>query len=360
MQIFQYMEQHGHEQLVFCFDKVSGLKAIIAIHDTTLGPALGGCRMWKYDCEDDAILDALRLAKGMTYKNSAMGLNLGGGKTVVIGDPRRDKTEELFRALGRFVESLGGRYITAEDVGIGTEDIGLVRMETDNVAGLPDKSGEPSPATAFGVYRGMKACVRAIYKTESLRGKVVAVQGVGQVGYYLCRHLYDEGARLIVSDIYQDRLDVAAKEFGAQAVPPEEIYAVESDIFSPCALGAVVNDQTIKQFKCKIIAGSANNQLQEPSHGDQLHKMGILYAPDYVINGGGVTNVAHERHPAGYNHERAYSQIATIYDKISRIIEISRVENIPTYRAADVLAEGRLDKLARLGRIRLPGQTGRG
>ncbi len=360
MRIFEYMERHGHEQLVFCHDKVSGLKAIIAIHDTTLGPALGGCRMWKYESEDEAILDALRLAKGMSYKNSVMGLNLGGGKTVVIGDPRQEKSEELFRALGRFVESLGGRYITAEDVGIGTEDITVVRMETDYVAGLPDKSGDPSPATAFGVYRGMKACVRAVFGTESLRDMVVAVQGVGHVGYYLCRHLYDEGARLMASDIYQDRVDVVAREFGVKVVPPDQIYGVECDIFSPCALGAVVNDQTIGRFKCKIIAGSANNQLKDPSHGDQLFQMGILYAPDYVINGGGVTNVAHEYHPAGYAHERAYSQIATIYDKISRVIEISRNQNIPTNRAADVLAEERLDKIGRLSRIRLPRNSSRG
>lgn len=360
MKIFEYMEQSGHEQLIFCFDKGSGLKAIVAIHDTSLGPALGGCRMWKYDNEEEAVIDALRLSRGMTYKNSAMGLNLGGGKTVVIGDPRRDKTEELFRSLGRFIESLGGRYITAEDVGTGTDDIGIVRQETDFVAGVPDKSGDPSPATAFGVYRGMKACVKAVYGNESLRDRTVAVQGVGSVGYYLCRHLHDEGARLIVSDIYPDRLDLAVGDFGAQTVPPDQIWSVECDIFSPCALGAVVNDQTIDQFKCRIIAGSANNQLNECSHGDQLHAKGILYAPDFVINGGGVTNVAHEFHPAGYNRERAYSQVATIYDKIWRIIEISRSQNIPTYLAADIMAEERLEKIGRLSRIRLPRCSKRG
>ena len=354
MNVFEYMEKHGHEQLTFFRDRVSGLKAIVAIHDTTLGPALGGCRMWNYAGEDEAITDALRLSKGMSYKNSAMGLNLGGGKAVIIGDPRKDKTEELFRAFGKFVETLGGRYITAEDVGVGTAEMVVVQQETSHVAGLPEKSGDPSPATAFGVYRGMQACAKAVWGSESLRGKVVAVQGLGHVGYHLCRHLHDEGARLIVSDIFPDRVESVVQEFPAMAVKPEAIYAVEADIFAPCALGAILNDGTIPQLKARIVAGSANNQLQEPRHGDRLHELGILYAPDFVINGGGVVNVAHEFAPAGYNRDRAYAQVATIYDKVARIIEISRAEGVPTYRAADLLAEERIERLGRLNRICLP------
>ena len=354
MQIFEYMQKHGHEQLVFCHDKVSGLKAIIGIHDTTLGPALGGCRMWPYKSEDDAILDVLRLSKGMTYKNSVMGLDLGGGKAVIIGDSRKDKSEELFRALGKFVESLGGRYISAEDVGTSPDDISIVQIETDHVAGLFNLSGDPSPATAFGVYRGMKAAAREAFGSDSLKGKTVAVQGLGHVGYNLCRHLHDEGAGLIVTDIYEDRLQPVVEEFGAKAVKPEEIYGVECDIFAPCALGAVVNDETIPQFKCRVIAGAANNQLKEPRHGDILREKGIIYAPDYVINGGGVTNVAEEFSPSGYSHDRAYARIAKIYDKISKVIEISKRDGIPTYKAADVMAEERIDRIGRLQRMYLP------
>lgn len=354
MKIFEAMEKYGHEQLVFCYDKVSGLKAIIGIHDTTLGPALGGCRMWPYQSEDDAIYDVLRLSRGMTYKNSAMGLNLGGGKAVIIGNSRTDKSEELFRAFGKFVETLGGRYITAEDVGIGVEDITQVQVETSYVAGLPELSGDPSPATAFGVYRGIKACAKEVWGSESLKGKTVAVQGLGHVGYYLCRHLYDEGANLIVTDIYQDRIEPVVKEFGAKAVKPEEIYGVECDIFAPCALGAIINDETLPQLKCKIVAGAANNQLKEPRHGDALMEMGILYAPDFVINGGGVTNVAEEYSPSGYQRDRAYARVSKIYDKLLKVFEIAKREGIPTYKAADLMAEERINKLAGLKRMYIP------
>lgn len=352
MDIFRYMEEHGHEQLVFCYDKASGLKAIIGIHDTTLGPALGGCRMWAYASEDEAIVDVLRLAKGMTYKNAAMGLNLGGGKTVVIGDARTDKTEEMFRALGRFVESLNGRYITAEDVGIGTADVTMISQETDHVVGLPGKSGDPSPATAFGVFQGMRAAAQHVWGDESLTGKTVAVQGLGNVGYHLCRHLHEAGAKLVVADIYEDRVERVVNEFGATAVAPDEIHAVECDIYAPCALGAVINDETIPALKCKIVAGSANNQLAEPRHGDELHKRGILYAPDYIINGGGVINVAYELSAGGYDRERAYAHIATIYDRLQRVFATSRDEDIPTYKAADSLAEQRIGKIGAVQRIR--------
>lgn len=354
MNIFEYMEREGHEQLVFCYDKVSGLKAIIAIHDTTLGPSLGGCRMWPYASEDEAIADALRLAKGMTYKNSAMGLNLGGGKAVIIADSRTDKSEELFRAFGKFVQSLGGRYITAEDMGTGTDDMTIVNMETRFVVGLPSKSGDPSPATAFGVYRGMKACAKEVWGSESLAGKTVAVQGAGNVAYHLCGHLHEEGARIIITDIYPEKVERVVRAYGATAADPGEIIGVECDIFCPAARGGVINDETIPKLKCKIVAGPANNQLQEARHGDVLREKGILYAPDFVINGGGVTNVAEEFDPAGYNKEKAYAKISKIYDKIARIIEISKRQNISTHRAADVMAEERIEKLARLKRIHLP------
>lgn len=347
MEIFKYMEDYDYEQLVFCHDSVSGLKAIIAIHDTTLGPALGGTRMWTYSTEEEAIIDALRLARGMTYKNAAMGLNLGGGKTVIIGNPKKDKSEELFRAFGRYVQSLGGRYITAEDVGITVDDMEIVKRETDYVVGLRGKSGDPSPVTAYGVYHGMKACAREVYGNESLRGKVIAVQGLGHVGSALCKFLYDEGARLIVTDIFEENVKNVVKEFAAEYVEPDKIYEIKCNIFSPCALGAVINDITIPKLKCDIIAGCANNQLKEPKHGDILMQKGILYAPDYVINGGGVINVAEEL-TGCYERERALAKVSKIYDKILKVIEISKRENIPTYIAADRMAEERIEKIGKI------------
>jgi leucine dehydrogenase len=351
MGIFELMEKYGHEQLVFCYDKTSGLKAIIGIHDTTLGPALGGCRMWNYEKEEDAVMDVLRLSRGMSYKNAAMGLNLGGGKAVIWGNAKTDKSEELFRAFGKFVQSLGGRYITAEDVGTTVADMNYVLMETEHVVGRGDVSGDPSPVTAFGVYRGMKAAAKFAFGSESLKGKVVAVQGLGKVGYHLCEHLHDEGAKLIVTDINPESVDRAVKEFGATAVAPEEIYGVECDIYAPCALGATINDETIPQFKCKVIAGAANNQLKEPRHADILKEKGILYAPDYVINGGGVINVAEEFNPSGYNRDRAYARVATIYDKLMKIFQIAQEQGISTARAADLMAEQRIAKIHQLNRM---------
>ena len=346
MEIFNYMEQFDYEQLVFCQDKQSGLKAIIAIHDTTLGPALGGTRMWTYATEEAAIEDALRLAKGMTYKNAAAGLNLGGGKTVIIGDPRKDKNEEMFRAFGRYIQGLNGRYITAEDVGTTVADMDLIHEETDFVTGISPafgSSGNPSPVTAYGVYRGMKAAAKEAFGTDMLEGKVVAVQGVGNVAFTLCQHLHEEGAKLIVTDINKDAVNRAVKEFGAKAVEIDEIYGVDCDIYAPCALGATINDQTIPQFKAKVIAGAANNQLKDSRHGDVIHELGIVYAPDYVINAGGVINVADELY--GYNHDRAMSKVETIYNNIEKVIEISKRDKIPTYKAADRLAEERIEKM---------------
>ena len=272
MKIFDLMEKYGHEQVIFCYDSTSGLKAIIGIHDTTLGPALGGTRIWDYDTEEEALIDVLRLSRGMTYKNAVAGLNLGGGKTVIMGNPEKIKSEELFRAFGRYIEGLGGRYITGEDMNATTKDMGLINQETDHVVGLEGKSGNPSPVTAFGVFKGIQAAAEEAFGTTDLTGKTVAVQGVGAVGYHVCKHLHEAGAKLIVTDIKKANIDRAVQDFGAVGVAPEEIYGVECDIFSPCAMGAVINDFTIKQLKCKVIAGSANNQLAEDKHGDMLEK----------------------------------------------------------------------------------------
>lgn len=354
MKIFEYMAQHGHEQLVFCHDRASGLRAIIAIHDTTLGPALGGCRFWPYQNEEEAIVDVLRLAKGMTYKNAAMGLNLGGGKAVIIGDSRTDKSEELFRAFGRFVQSLGGRYITAEDMGTDTDDMAHIHTETPYVVGLRDKSGDPSPATAFGVFRGMQAAAQEVWGGPSLKGKTVAIQGLGHVGYHLAHHLSQDGANLIVTDIHPERVERVVRDFGARAVAPDEIFDADCDIYCPAARGAVINDETVPRLRCRIVAGPANNQLKEPRHGDALAERGILYAPDFVINGGGVINVSEEFAEGGYSRERAYAKVSRIFDKMQRVFEVARRDGIPTYRAADVMAEERLARLAPLKRIHLP------
>lgn len=348
MEIFKYMEKYDYEQLVICQDKASGLKAIIAIHDTTLGPALGGCRMWTYASEEEAIEDALRLARGMTYKNAAAGLNLGGGKTVIIGDPFKDKNEEMFRALGRFIQGLNGRYITAEDVGTTVADMDLIHEETDYVTGISPtfgSSGNPSPVTAYGVYLGMKASAKEAFGSDSLEGKKIAVQGLGNVAYTLCEYLHKEGAHLIVTDINEAAVKRVVENFGATAVAPNEIYSVDADIFAPCALGAIINDDTIPQFKFKVIAGSANNQLQESRHGQVLHEQGIVYAPDYVINAGGVINVADELY--GYNRDRAFKRVEMIYDSLTKIYTISKEENIPTYLAANRLAEERIERVAK-------------
>lgn len=350
MKVFDYMAKYGFEQLVVCHDKTSGLKALIAIHDTTLGPALGGTRFWNYETEDQAIEDVLRLARGMTYKAAAAGLNLGGGKAVIWGDSKKDKSEELWRAFGRFVQSLNGRYITAEDVGTSVQDMDIVNLETDHVTGVSKakgSSGDPSPKTAFGTYRGMQACAKEVWGSDDLKGKVVAVQGVGNVGYYLCEYLHKAGAKTIVCDINQQAIDRVVKDFGVEVVAPDKIYDVDCDIFAPCALGAVVNDDTIDKFKCKVIAGAANNVLAEDRHGDMLEKKGILYAPDYVINAGGLMNVADELH--GYNEERAMAKISTIYDNVAKVIAIAKRDNIPTYKAADRMAEERIE---RMGRVR--------
>ena len=348
MEIFKYMQKYDFEQLVFCQDEASGLKAVIAIHDTTLGPALGGSRMWTYASEEAAIEDALRLARGMTYKNAAAGLNLGGGKTVIIGDPFKDKNEEMFRALGRFIQGLNGRYITAEDVGTTVADMDLIHEETDYVTGISPafgSSGNPSPITAYGVYLGMKAAAKEAFGEDTLLGKTIAVQGLGNVAYTLCEYLHTEGAKLVVTDINQSAIDRVVNNFGATAVAPDAIYDQDVDIFSPCALGAILNDETIPKLKAKVIAGSANNQLAQSKHGKILHDMGIVYAPDYVINAGGVINVADELY--GYNRERAMKRVETIYHSLEKIFAISKEQDIPTYLAANRLAEERIARVTK-------------
>ncbi len=341
--VLELMEEEDYEQVVFNYDEASGLKSIICIHDTTLGPALGGTRMWNYDNEEEALIDVLRLARGMTYKAAAAGLNLGGGKAVVIGDAEEDKSEELWRSFGRYVQSLQGRYITAEDVNTTVNDMAFVNEETDYVTGLPGTSGDPSPVTAYGVYQAMKASVEEVYGTTDLSGKKVAVQGVGSVGYYLCEYLYEEGARLIVTDIKDERIKRVEKEFEAKAVDPDEIYSVDCDVFAPTALGAVINDDTIPQLKCDIVCGGANNVLAEDRHGDILDEKDILYAPDYVANAGGLMNVYQELQ--GYDKEKAMNRATGIFDNVKNVYEISKRDNIPTYKAADILAEERIEKI---------------
>jgi leucine dehydrogenase len=342
---FALLGEHGHEQVSFASDRESGYRGIIAIHDTTLGPSLGGTRFWHYANVMEAFQDVLRLSRAMTYKAAVAGLNLGGGKSVIIGDPDTRNREPIFRAHGRHIERLGGRYITAEDVGTSPADMELMLKETKHVAGLPGRSGDPSPVTALGVYRGMKACAQHRWGNDSLTGKTVAVQGVGHVGYYLCQHLAKEGARLMVTDVVDEKVQRVVKEMGAKAVTPEEIYGVKADIYAPCALGGAINDRTIRKLKVEIVAGGANNQLAEERHGDELEQNGITYAPDYVINGGGVINVNAEL--AGWSSEEAHRKASEIYDTILHVFAIAREEHIPSYRAADRLAERRLAEARR-------------
>lgn len=348
MKIFEKMTEMGHEQLVMCYDKSSGYRGIIAIHDTTLGPALGGTRFWSYKSDEEAIFDVLRLARGMTYKNAVAGLNLGGGKAVIIGDNRTTRREMLFRAHGRFVESLGGRYVTAEDVGTSTADMDFVHMETDYVSGLATRSGDPSPVTARGVFRAIQASAKTRWGSESVEGKTVAVQGLGNVGFYLCRELHAAGARLVVTDIDSAKVRRAVEECGATPVESDQIYGVRADIFAPCALGGILNDETIPQLKVEIIAGGANNQLLEERHGDELERRGLLYAPDFVANAGGVINVYSEI--AGWTAQRALRKADEIFETTLGVFEIAREQGIPTYLAADRLAERRLQAVGGLVR----------
>ncbi len=353
MNVFELIQKHGHEQIVYCYDDSTGLKAIIAIHNTVLGPALGGVRMWKYEKEDDALCDVLRLSKAMTYKAAVAGLNLGGGKAVIIGDPQTQRNEALFRAFGRFVESLGGRYITAEDVGTDEKVMEWIYAETKYVTGIPESlggSGNPAPVTAYGVYVGIKASVKEVYGNESLAGKKVAIQGAGQVGRFLCQHLAKDGAKIYITDIIPEKVKKCVEEYKAEFVEPDKIYDVDADIFAPCALGGIANDDTIPRFKFKIIAGGANNQLlDEDKHDRMLMERGILYAPDYVINAGGLINVGRE--VEGYSKEHAMRKAEGIYDTLMRVFEVSKKENIPTHVASARIAEERIMSALRIKKI---------
>jgi leucine dehydrogenase len=330
----------GYEQVVRCDDPDSGLEAVIAIHDTSLGPALGGCRMWRYASERAAVDDALRLARGMTCKAAVAGLPLGGGKAVILGDAREAKSPALFHAFGRMVESLHGRYITGEDVGTSVEDMAIVAEETEHVAGIAEGSGDPSPVTAAGVFHGIRAAVRHRLGREDLAGLKVAVQGVGHVGYHLCRLLHGAGAELAVTDVAAGAVARAAVEFGAAAVSPDAIYDVDADLFAPCALGGTVNRDTVPRLKAAIVAGSANNQLAEARHGEALRRRDILYAPDYVINAGGVIAVSHEG--PKFDKATVTREVARIHDTLREIFRRAAAEGIPTSAAADRLAEERL------------------
>jgi len=340
MELFDKLAEMGHEEILMASDPSCGYRGIIAVHSTVLGPALGGTRFWQYDSDEAAVTDALRLSRGMTYKNAVAGLDLGGGKSVIIGDNRTKNREAIFRAHGRAVESLGGRYITAEDVGTGTADMDFVNLETEHVAGLKHLSGDPSPVTAHGVFRAVQASAKNRWGSDDLHGKVVTIQGVGNVGRYLAMELHEAGAKLIVSDIDPERTARVAKETGATVVQGDEIYSAKADIFAPCALGGIINDDTLPKLKVEIIAGGANNQLLEERHGDELEKMGLQYAPDYVANAGGVINVFGE--VAGWDAERALRKADEIYDTILSVFEIARTDRIPSYEAADRLAERRL------------------
>lgn len=335
MAVFNHISFDNHEQVVFCQDKESGLKAIIAIHNTNLGPAVGGCRMWNYESDDEAITDVLRLSRGMTYKNALAGLTMGGGKSVIIADPKITDREALFRAFGRCIDTLGGKYYSAEDVGVSTADIMIAHQETPYMAGLEGKSGDPSPYTALGTYLGIKAAVKHQRGLDSLKGLKISVQGVGHVGYYLCRHLHEEGAELIVTDIHQESLDRVASEFGAIVVAPQDIYHQDVDVYAPCALGATINDITIPMLKATIVAGCANNQLAEVRHGELLKEQNILYAPDYVINAGGIINVSFEK---DYDSAAATAKVEEIYNTLLTIFKQSDEQNRTTGDVADEMA----------------------
>ncbi len=368
MLTLEKMYSMGHEEVVFFQDKSCGLKAIVAIHDTTLGPALGGTRFWQYGTEEEALIDVLRLSRGMTYKAAVSGLNLGGGKAVIIGDPKKDKTEALFRSFGRFIESLNGRYITAEDVNTNVDDIEHIFTETNFVTGVAQQyggSGNPAPYTALGTFRGIEASVTKAFGSRNLKGKTVSIQGVGAVGFELARLLTEAGANILFTDINEKGIQKMKESLpNAKFVSGQEIFTTPCDIFSPCALGASINDETIPMLKCKIVAGAANNQLKEDRHGKVLQEKGILYAPDYLINAGGLMNVSIEFE--GWADSKSRRMVDTIFDKTLDVFRISDEQNIPVNKAADVMAENRIASIKNiksnyLGKTshRMPGQKRR-
>lgn len=346
--ILDYMQKYRFKKLLICNDTDTGLRAVIAIHSTRLGPATGGLRMWTYDREEDAIFDALRLARGMTYKYAAAGVNLGGGKAVIIGDPKKDKTEALMRAMGRFIDQQHGEYITGEDVGTTLDDMETLFSETDHVVTLPvhaGGAGDISPATALGSVLATRACAFRVWGSDSLDGKRIAVQGLGVCGYKAVKLLVDAGADVVVTDVDQDKVAAAVHEFGVRAVSPETIYDEEVDIFAPYALGGIINDSTIARLRCKIVAGSANNILGEERHGDELQTRGIVYAVDYVANSGGTIFDTDRFKKGGFQPERAWANVHRIYDRTLEVFQIADADRIPYYRAADRLAERRIEAM---------------
>ena len=350
--IFETLSTTGHEEVVFCHNKDAGLKAIIAIHNTVLGPALGGTRMWAYKTEQDALNDVLRLSRGMTYKAAVAGLNLGGGKAVIIGDPNKDKSEALFRAFGRYVASLNGRYITAEDVGIDVNDMEFVLKETEYVTGVHQVhggSGDPSPFTAYGTLQGLLASLNKQYGNEEVGKYSYAVQGVGHVGFEYVKLLREAGAKVFVTDINEEAVQRCVDEYGCEAVGLDDIYDCDVDVYSPCALGGTVNENTLDRIKAKVICGAANNQLATDEIGDELTRRGLVYAPDYAVNAGGLMNVSIEFD--GYNRERAMRMMRGIYYNLGKIFQIADRDSIPTYKAADRMAE---ERIAAIGKIKLP------
>ena len=346
--ILDYMQRYKFKKVVICNDTDTGLRAVIAIHSTALGPATGGLRMWTYAKEEDAIFDAMRLARGMTYKYAAAGVNLGGGKAVIIGDPKKDKTEALIRAMGKFINQLGGEYITGEDVGTTLNDMELLLTETDHVVTLPAHAGgagDISPATALSSVLATKACAQRVWGSPSLAGKTVALQGLGVCGYKALKLLVDEGATIIVTDVDDAKIAAAIAEFGVTAVAPDQIYDQAVDIFAPYALGAVINDDTIGRLQCAIVAGSANNIFAEERHGDALQAKGIVYAVDYVANSGGTIFDTDRFRKGGFQPERAWANVRRVYDRTLEVFDIADAEGIPFYRAADQIAERRIESL---------------
>ncbi|MDP2305444.1 MAG: Glu/Leu/Phe/Val dehydrogenase dimerization domain-containing protein [Pseudomonadota bacterium] len=352
MSIFEQLSSYDHEQILFCRNDDVGLRAIIAVHNTTLGPALGGCRLYDYATEADAVRDVLRLSRGMTYKAAVAGLDLGGGKSVIIGDPSM-KSEAMFRAFGRHVQSLSGRYITAEDMNTSVEDMDNIRRETKWVTGSAAAhggSGDPSPVTAWGCYHGIRACLEVIYGSPEVAGRTIAIQGVGNVGYYLAKYLHEGGASLLYADISQKRLARVVEEFGGTVLEGDEFYRANCDVLAPCAIGGIINTRTIPMIKAPIIAGGANNQLDDETRdGEALAERGITYAPDYVINAGGLINVCAEL--KNQSREKAMGDAAAIFNTVKRIINKAKSEGTTTIRAANKVAEERIEAVGRLKRL---------
>ncbi len=354
MEVFEAIAEHDYQQVLFCNHNATGLRAIIAIHDTTLGPALGGVRMRPFASEDEALQDVLRLARGMTYKAAISGVNLGGGKSVIIGDAHTQKSEPLLRAFGKFVHSLGGKYIAGQDIGTDSHDMAVIRSETPHVSCVHEKAGgagDPSFATAYGVTAGIRAVLKAAVGSDSLSNRRIAIQGVGHVGYFVAKYCHEAGAKLIVTDVVEEQLKRVSDEFDAEVVDPDQIYEVDCDVFSPCSVGAVINDDTIPKLRCKGIAGAANNVLAEPRHGNVLMELGIVYGPDYLINSGGLIRCQAEVLHRDVADEGVLQHVSQIYDQTLAVIRAAQDRGISTAEAANELAEERIAATRATGSI---------